>query len=229
MKKCENCGNKHDGIYGSGRFCDNKCARSFSTKEKRNEINKKVSKKLKKFHVNTNRSCLVCGKEIVSHKKRTIKTCGFSCSGKLRWLNNEYRDNLTKKIQDRCSSNSEKERLKEIGRKGGFGKKGYTDNGTYYESILEKKCFEFLEQNNIIFTPHKSIPNSSKVTDIFIDEINLWIELDGIDREKRKIWLSENYKYWLEKIDIYKNQNLDLIIVKNFDEFYKIIKERGMV
>jgi len=47
MKKCENCNQEHDGNYGSGRFCCKKCARSFSTKAKRKEINQKVSKKLK--------------------------------------------------------------------------------------------------------------------------------------------------------------------------------------
>lgn len=46
MKKCENCNYKHDGSYGSGRFCSSKCARGFSTKKKRKEINKKVSDKL---------------------------------------------------------------------------------------------------------------------------------------------------------------------------------------
>jgi 5-methylcytosine-specific restriction endonuclease McrA len=44
---CENCGNDHDGNYGSGRFCSSRCARGFSTSVKRNEINEKVSKKLK--------------------------------------------------------------------------------------------------------------------------------------------------------------------------------------
>jgi hypothetical protein len=51
--KCENCGCKHDGSYGSGRFCSTKCSRGFSTKAKRKEINEKVSKSLKEkshFH-----------------------------------------------------------------------------------------------------------------------------------------------------------------------------------
>lgn|SRR5271157_5243205 len=47
MVNCERCGNLMDGGYGSGRFCSSKCARSFSSKEKRQEINQKVSKKLK--------------------------------------------------------------------------------------------------------------------------------------------------------------------------------------
>lgn len=47
MKKCENCNEKHSGEYGSGRFCSKECARGFSTKEKRSEINEKVSKALR--------------------------------------------------------------------------------------------------------------------------------------------------------------------------------------
>ena len=45
---CECCGNSHLGEYGSGRFCDSKCSRSFSTKSKRSEINKRVSDKMTK-------------------------------------------------------------------------------------------------------------------------------------------------------------------------------------
>lgn len=49
MKKCKCC-NINDAIkyskYSNGEFCSSKCARSFSTKEKRIEINKIVSKKL---------------------------------------------------------------------------------------------------------------------------------------------------------------------------------------
>jgi hypothetical protein len=44
---CENCNLEIKTKYGSGRFCDAKCARSFSSKAKRLEINEKVSKKLK--------------------------------------------------------------------------------------------------------------------------------------------------------------------------------------
>lgn len=47
QKKCEVCGKQHDGSYGSGRFCGRKCARSFSTRSKRADINKRVSQKLR--------------------------------------------------------------------------------------------------------------------------------------------------------------------------------------
>lgn len=46
-KKCESCFSTLTSKYGSGRFCSAKCARSFSTKNKRQEINNKVSLALK--------------------------------------------------------------------------------------------------------------------------------------------------------------------------------------
>jgi 5-methylcytosine-specific restriction endonuclease McrA len=45
--KCENCGSEHEGSYGSGRFCSSKCARGFSTKNSREDINEKVRQKLR--------------------------------------------------------------------------------------------------------------------------------------------------------------------------------------
>lgn len=45
--KCKYCGKGHNGEYGSGQFCSEKCARGFSTKKKRAEINNKVSLALK--------------------------------------------------------------------------------------------------------------------------------------------------------------------------------------
>jgi|SRR3990167_947089 len=46
MKLCEYCGDEHSGTYGTGRFCNSRCAHGFSTIIKRIEINEKVSKKL---------------------------------------------------------------------------------------------------------------------------------------------------------------------------------------
>jgi hypothetical protein len=63
---CENCKNQHDGSYGSGRFCSVKCSRGFSTKEKRKEINKAVSKKLKLKH--KSKFCYSCNTEIYGRR-----------------------------------------------------------------------------------------------------------------------------------------------------------------
>lgn len=46
-KKCENCSTLIISKYGSGRFCNSQCARGFSTKHKRLEINKQVSLTMK--------------------------------------------------------------------------------------------------------------------------------------------------------------------------------------
>ena len=38
MKICENCGNEHDGSYGSGRFCSNHCRHVFIGKQTKKHI-----------------------------------------------------------------------------------------------------------------------------------------------------------------------------------------------
>lgn len=97
---CENCNKEHKGDYGSGRFCSPKCARGFSTKNKRNEINQKVSKtlsgrKLTSEHVknieqgnNFNRkdkvekNCLECGTVMFCRPSDNRKFCTTKC-----WVN----------------------------------------------------------------------------------------------------------------------------------------------
>lgn len=89
--KCENCEIEHDGYYGSGRFCSSKCARGFSTKSNRKEINKKVSKTL----LNTGnpsiiKICKKCENQfIVRWKKRNQIYCSKKCSA-----NGRYTDEL---------------------------------------------------------------------------------------------------------------------------------------
>jgi len=219
--KCENCGNKHDGDYGSGRFCSSKCARGFSTKKKRKEINEKVSKTLIKRD-NINIKCNYCGEKIQNPTRRHKKYCSRSCSLKHRWENKEYRDTITKSIQERCNNVEYRKFLTEIGRKGGFGKKGYI-NGVRYESTIEKECFSYLFEKNIKFLPHKYIANTSRVSDIYLIDSNIWIEIDGINREKRKKWLKEEYQRWLEKIEIYKKNKLNYKIFTSVDSFKDFI------
>lgn len=50
--QCEHCHHNHDGNYGSGRFCSQKCARAFSTSHNRKIINEKIRQKLTR-HVNS--------------------------------------------------------------------------------------------------------------------------------------------------------------------------------
>lgn len=44
---CENCRTLIIKKYGSGRFCSEHCAKSFSSKKKREQINQAVSKTLR--------------------------------------------------------------------------------------------------------------------------------------------------------------------------------------
>lgn len=74
---CEYCGNEHNGTYGSGRFCSNKCAKGFSTKDKREEISKKISKFLTKDPYI--KICPECNKEFKT-KRKEKKFCSRSCN-----------------------------------------------------------------------------------------------------------------------------------------------------
>jgi len=87
---CENCEKEHDGSYGSGRFCDKKCACVFSTKSKRKEINAKISETLsgrpktsrnRKYSRIAYFNCKWCGKfHVVRWKLRFRKFCNRHCA-----------------------------------------------------------------------------------------------------------------------------------------------------
>ena len=54
--KCENCGNEHDGSYGSGRFCSKSCKCAFNAKKVKN---RSVARP-RKHHIG-NWKCCHCG------------------------------------------------------------------------------------------------------------------------------------------------------------------------
>jgi hypothetical protein len=81
---CEKCLKEHNGKYGSGRFCSSSCSRSFSTVTNRNEINRKISEKLK---INGNGGmitldCIYCKKNFTTKRRgnRNQRYCSNSCS-----------------------------------------------------------------------------------------------------------------------------------------------------
>lgn len=94
---CENCDKEHRGEYGSGRFCSSKCARGFSTKNKRSEINEKVSntlfgRKLTSKHKNNieqgnnfnrkdkvEKNCLECNSVMLCKPSDRRKFCTTKC------------------------------------------------------------------------------------------------------------------------------------------------------
>lgn len=109
MEKCENCNKEHNGLYGSGRFCSSKCARSFSTKEKRKDINLRVSKKLlgKKT-----RNYSSSGK--MGDRKSKIKPEYINVTPEERWgiINEKRKKNWVEKLMSADYSSLSFERLK---------------------------------------------------------------------------------------------------------------------
>ena len=67
---CEKCGDTSDDLYGSGRFCSQRCARSYATQSKRAEISKKVSVSL------TGKPVWHAGKSLKKDKELVCKKCG---------------------------------------------------------------------------------------------------------------------------------------------------------
>jgi hypothetical protein len=111
---CENCGKDHDGSYGSGRFCNQKCAKGFSTLKDRKEINKKKSitmggtGNLKEKLSN----CLYCGEKLGWDNK---KFCNGVHSSKY------YQEKKWKEIDSNgncCNMTNKSIRLYLIDRKG---------------------------------------------------------------------------------------------------------------
>lgn len=139
----------------------------------------------------------------------------------------EYISMITEINKKKASSIEERQRLRDIGRKGGFGKKGYTKSGIYFQSSFEEKCFEYLDQNKIKFDSHKHLPDSSKMSDIYLIDYDVWIELDGIDREKNKSWLGKDYTYWLDKLIQYEQKKLKIYVIKKYEEFVDLICQIG--
>lgn len=108
--ECELCKIIIVGSYGSGRFCSQKCARSFSTALKRKEINKFVSEKLKKQSKKCEIICHECKSKIeLPWRKRKKKFCSEKCRiENLRTKTDLFRKMGLKSV----SSRSDKKRSK---------------------------------------------------------------------------------------------------------------------
>lgn len=107
-KTCKFCGEKFYKVwskYSLSEFCSQSCSRKYSSRLKREDVNKKISQSLRDFHNNTTtpqkntnkyhkeqyyknpRLCCICGKVIEYEKKKNL-TCSAECHYK--------RANLTK-------------------------------------------------------------------------------------------------------------------------------------
>ena len=152
---CENCNKEHDGSYGSGRFCSSKCARAFSTKIKRKEINEKVSLKLKK---NPDYFCKDCGKKLI---KKTItgycSNCYLTKYNKV--FSTEVRTKISKANKGRSRWNIHRNQI------------------SYAERFWKK----VLENNKIDFKREVAIKQADEQHCYFLDFVigNIDLEIDG--------------------------------------------------
>jgi hypothetical protein len=151
-KHCENCETENDGSYGSGRFCSSKCARGFSTKNKRKEINEKVSIKIKEKLISGER---VGFAKIVEKYVKECKECKRSyetlkidqmyCSTLCMHQSREYRENLSKSTKGKCGG---------IRKGAGRGKSGWY-KGFWCDSSYELAWVIYNLEHDIRFERNK--------------------------------------------------------------------------
>jgi very-short-patch-repair endonuclease len=169
MKSCENCGNVHNGELGSGRFCSLKCSRGFSTKSKRSEINYKVSKTLTgKGNPAEIKECGYCKNKFeISWSKRLQTCCSRKCAAQLKWLNDDYRKNITE-----ASSKSayEKHKNPDI-------KFGWRTRSKFKMSYPESIAKSILDEHGIQY--EYEYPFHPYFIDFAIVDHKIAIEIDG--------------------------------------------------
>jgi hypothetical protein len=112
-----------------------------------------------------------CKEKAIQEWNDPIKRQKKINSAKNAWKDNYSRKlNMSIKIRELWTNPNHIEKvidgkirtLKKI--KKSLGKVGVTNNGTFYESTFEKEIFEFLENNNILFKPHVTIPIYSEAS-----------------------------------------------------------------
>ena len=97
MKLCENCNSLPPGNFGSKRFCSKSCSRSFSTRNKRLEINTKVKDKLTKPLIEL--KCIECDSIFLKHiKYKKQECCSKKCSALHRNKNPNYREKISQSM-----------------------------------------------------------------------------------------------------------------------------------
>lgn len=138
METCENCQTEIIEKYASGRFCSSKCARGFSTKANRKEINAKVSASLssiKRTPFFVTIICEVCSSEFIKpFRNRKTRHCSKKCTH----LNPEFRERLS------IARSSAIQR----GLTNSYGTKSiYNFNGTLIscDSNIERACLNYFE------------------------------------------------------------------------------------
>lgn len=177
MNKCENCEDEHNGEYGSGRFCSNKCARGFSTKANRSLINEKV--KLKLTIEPYKKICKECQNEFETKIKR-LTFCSNACSAIFRGKDDDIKLKL---------SLSAKENVKNGTHVGWQSRKIRSYAELFFEKVLINNNIKFDTEYKINKRDLGIKDASNYFLDFYLSDYNIDLEIDGKQHEypERKI------------------------------------------
>lgn len=205
--KCKECGKdfKSLKIYDR-KFCSRKCSilnNNKIIKEKRIEINEKISKKLTK--IDKNGFCLYCGN---TFKKRNLKNvyCSRKCQSKHLSNRPEEKERVGKFFSKLTKERHDK----------GDDRIGWKTRNKLTPSYPEKVTIDYFNQNNIKFE------REFKIGKYFIDfafpDKKIGLEIDGrthedvvvIEKDKRKKEFIESLGWKLYRIKwINDNKHFD--------------------
>lgn len=222
---CENCKKLHNGEYGSGRFCSQKCARSFSTRKKRKEINQKVSKTLRtRSRPLIDKICLECNKifKVKWSKRNQQKFCSKRCS-----LNNVKK---RKEVIEKCR----RIRVEKI-KSGNYS--GWKQRKSNFQSFPEIFFERVLKNNKIRYEKEKKI--NRFWIDFALIDYKVALEIDGKqhdyperrkhDEQRDKIIEDESWSVYRIKWRDIKSKEGKEYIKNKITKLLLFLSERGQV
>lgn len=218
--KCENCGNEHDGSYGSGRFCSNHCRHVFIGKQVKHHVCNFNARK----HPTRDWECSICGnsfhtrREMKLHRKNSHPGCEHISWNK--GLTKETNPSLMKmseslKGKHHNHSKETREKLSAIrsAQIDKLGSGGFKDVGWYKVKNLsgteftvrghwEENVANKLTSDGINWIRNRSlkyIKDGIRKTynpDFYLPDTNEYIEVKGYysdkDKEKMRLVLEHN-------------------------------------
>jgi hypothetical protein len=212
--KCEYCGDKHNGSYGSGRFCKEQCARGFASKEKRQEINNKVSKKLKGQYMGLEHSYYKSHPEKIKDYKEPKPNFCPKC-GNIMGKKSKLCDECNRKSDEYRKAVSKGTKGKTGGyREGGSCGKNRRYKGIWCDSSWELAWVIYNLEHGIKFEKnYKKFPYIYKdkmynyIPDFVLDN-EQYVEIKGYETEQFKAKMNQ-FPY---KLIILYEQNMKIIL-----------------
>ena len=176
MYKCEKCGIDVIKKFSSGRFCSKKCARSFSTKAKRKEINQKVSENFKQKKINRK----------INPDYQKINRLNISDIIYKYYFIYKTTCIITNKfyIGMHCTNNIEDDYL-------GSGKYLWNSIVKYGKENHKREILEYLLDRKTLIEREKSIVNENLLSDNLCMNLKLGGE-GGATHKNVKIWITHN-------------------------------------